>query len=108
MMQKALEADDLEKAGELINASHASLRDDYNVSVFELDVMSEIAQSHPACYGARMMGGGFGGCAVGLVQEDVVEDFLAYIEPRYQEKTGLNPVFYVCKPASGSSVEKMV
>jgi galactokinase len=52
-----------------------------------------------------MMGGGFGGCAVGLVRKDAVEDFLAYVEPRYAEQTGLEPEFYVCQPAAGSSVE---
>jgi galactokinase len=104
-MKEALMARDLTRAGELLHASHASLRDDFEVSVRELDVMSEIAESHPGCYGARMMGGGFGGCAVGLVRKDVVEDFLAYVEPRYAEQTGLEPEFYVCQPAAGSSVE---
>lgn len=101
-MKKVLDHADLEAAGKLINASHASLRDDYEVSVRELDVMSEIAQSHTGCYGARMMGGGFGGCAVGLVREEAIEDFLAYLAPHYEEKTGLKPEFYVCIPAAGS------
>jgi galactokinase len=104
LMYKALTEGDLMLAGELIEGSHASLRDDYEVSCEELDIMSELASGHPACYGARMMGGGFGGCAVGLVQSDAVADFLGYIEPRYAEKTRRNPAFYVCQPSAGSSV----
>jgi galactokinase len=106
-MKTAMEAGDLKRAGKLLNASHASLRDDYEVSAMELDVMSSLAQEHPACYGARMMGGGFGGCAVALVQTPGVDDFLAYLEPRYSQATGRQPEFYVCKPAPGSSVEKL-
>lgn len=101
-MKEILAQNDLDGAGKLMNASHASLRDDYEVSVFELDTMSELAQSHPACYGARMMGGGFGGCAVGLVQADSIDDFLNFIAPRYEEKTGYKPEFYVCVPSAGS------
>jgi galactokinase len=107
-MKPTLEAGDLAYAGELLNASHASLRDDYEVSVFELDVMSGLAQAHPACYGARMMGGGFGGCAIGLVQTTGVDDLIATIQPRYTEQTGLTPEFYICQPAAGSSVEVVV
>lgn len=104
-MQIALEANNLKNAGKLLNASHASLRDDYEVSCYELDVMSDLAQQHPACYGARMMGGGFGGCAIGLVKTEAVQDFLSYLAPRYNQQTGLSPQFYVCSPAPGSSVE---
>jgi galactokinase len=106
-MKTVLEAGDLKQAGELLNASHASLRDDYEVSVMELNMMSHLAQQHPACYGARMMGGGFGGCAIALVQTAGVDDFLVHLEPRYQQATGRMPEFYVCKPAPGSSVEKL-
>jgi galactokinase len=107
LMYKALTEGDLMLARELIAGSHASLRDDYEVSCEELDIMSELASEHPACYGARMMGGGFGGCAVGLVQTDAVEDFLEYIGPRYAEKTRRNPAFYVCLPSAGSGVTVM-
>ncbi|KAB2904193.1 MAG: galactokinase [Anaerolineae bacterium] len=106
-MKAILESHDLQGAGKLLNASHISLRDDYEVSVYELDVMSEIAQSHPACYGARMMGGGFGGCAVGLVNADAIDDFLNALQPRYTEKTGKHPEFYVCVPAAGSGVTRL-
>jgi galactokinase len=104
-MYKALNEDDLMLAGELIKGSHTSLRDDYEVSCEELDIMSGLASEHPACYGARMMGGGFGGCAVGLVKSDDVDEFLAYLGPRYAEKTHRNPEFYVCQPSAGSSVD---
>lgn len=106
-MKPILEAGDLTRAGELLNASHASLRDDYAVSVRELDVMSEFAQHHPACYGARMMGGGFGGCAVGMVKTDLIDEFLAYLAPAYEAEIGLKPEFYVCQPAQGSSLERI-
>jgi galactokinase len=106
-MKAALEAEDLPQAGALLNASHASLRDDYEVSVRELDVMSELARTHEACLGARMMGGGFGGCAIGLVRDEGVEDFLAYLEPRYRAATGLKPEFYICQAAQGSTVENL-
>jgi galactokinase len=106
-MLAALEADDLDAAGALLNQSHASLRDDYEVSCDELNVMSELAQSFPGCYGARMMGGGFGGCAVALVDRGVVADFVAFMDKSYREKTGIAPEFYVCSPAAGSSVQRL-
>jgi len=106
-MQTALEKNDRVEIRALLNASHTSLRDDYQVSCAELDVMSALAQAHPACFGARMMGGGFGGCAVGLVQNSAVDTLLDAIAPRYQQQTGLQPEFYVCHPAGGSAVEKI-
>lgn len=106
-MKPILEAGDLQKAGDLLNLSHTSLRDDYEVSVFELDVISELAQAHPACYGARMMGGGFGGCAIALVKTEGVQDLIDTIQTPYIEKTGLTPEFYICQPGAGSSVEAL-
>ncbi|GAB4476174.1 MAG: galactokinase [Anaerolineae bacterium] len=106
-MRAALQAGNLRRAGTLLNASHASLRDEYEVSSIELDLMSKLARSHPGCYGARMMGGGFGGCAVGLVQAEAVEDVIRTVEAGYRQQTGLQPEFYVCSPAPGSSVERL-
>ena len=106
-MREALEERDLDRAGVLLNASHASLRDDYEVSLRELDLMCDLAQSQPACYGARLMGGGFGGSAVGLVQADGVEALTTYLDKHYAEEAGLRPAFYVCSPSSGSSVEQL-
>jgi len=105
-MQQVLEDNDLERAGDLLNASHASLRDDYQVSSRELDVMSELARSRPGCFGARMMGGGFGGCAVGLIRADAADDVISVVEAGYVAETGLSPEFYVCSPSAGSSVER--
>ena len=104
-MREALEQRDLTRAGELLNASHASLRDEYEVSVTELDLMCGLAQSQPSCYGARMMGGGFGGSAVALVRANGVAAIATYLEEHYAEETGLSPSFYVCSPSSGSGVE---
>ncbi len=106
-MRAALQAGNLRRAGILLNASHASLRDEYEVSSIELDLMSRLARSHPGCYGARMMGGGFGGCAVGLVRADAVEDVIRTVEAGYRRQTGLQPEFYVCSPAPGSSIERV-
>lgn len=102
----ALERDDLAEAGRLINASHASLRDDFEVSCRELDVMSGLAQAYPACYGARMMGGGFGGSAVGLVRVEAVEPFVGVVAADYEAATGLTPQMTVCKPTAGSSAAR--
>ena len=105
-MQGALEKGNLLRAGELLNAGHASLRDDYEVSSEELDLMSELARSHPVCFGARMMGGGFGGCAVGLVRTEAVEQFTAAVETSYRDRIGISPELYICRPSPGSTVEQ--
>ncbi len=99
---EAFRAGDLAQAGRLFNESHASLRDDYEVSCFELDVMVELAQAQPGCYGARMSGGGFGGCAVALVQQAAVSSFIASVAPAYAARTALTPDLYPVLPAPGS------
>ncbi|MFC1961032.1 galactokinase [Chloroflexota bacterium] len=99
----ALRAGDLEETGRLFNASHASLRDDYEVSCAELDAIVAIAQEQAGCYGARMSGGGFGGCAVALVKRDQVAAFAAAVAPAYEAQTGLKPNLYPVSPAPGSS-----
>lgn len=100
----AVEANDTSQVGQLMNASHYSLRDDYEVSCIELDIISEIARNHAACYGARMTGGGFGGSAVALVDYEGLAEFIAHVAPSYQQATGLMPTLYEFKPASGSTV----
>ncbi|MBN1679259.1 MAG: galactokinase, partial [Anaerolineae bacterium] len=102
----ALRANGLKTVGQALVASHASLRDDYEVSCRELDVMVDLANAQPGCYGARMTGGGFGGCAVALVKNDAVETFKKAVGPAYTAQTGLTPELYVCKAAAGSSVER--
>jgi galactokinase len=103
--QTALFSGDIARMGELLNASHASLRDDYEVSVRELDVLTAAARQHPGCYGARIMGGGFGGCAVALVKPDDLVLFESDVAAQYNRETGLQAIFYHVKPAPGSYVE---
>ena len=80
----AINANDLAAAGRLMNDSHASLRDLYEVSCPALDLVCELSRAHPACYGARMTGAGFGGCAVALVAADRGEAFVSEVEAAYR------------------------
>jgi len=99
---KALEAGDLTHFGALMNQSHCSLRDDYEVSCRELDLMVEFAREAPGVYGARMTGGGFGGCTVTLVANEGVAEFKSLVAAKYQQATGLTPEIYVCDAADGA------
>lgn len=90
--------------GRLMNASHASLRDDFAVSSRELDVMVECGRLHPACLGIRMTGAGFGGCAVALIQSEQAELFTSTVSARYQATIGINPILYVCSATDGAAV----
>jgi galactokinase len=98
----ALELGDLEGFGRLMNESHRSLRDDYEVSCKELDVMVELAQQVKGVYGGRMTGGGFGGCTVNLVDAASVEEFKQIVAQGYTEATGLTPEIYVSGAAEGA------
>jgi len=89
--------------GEIMNSSHLSMRDDFEISLAEMDQMVEIAQNQPGCYGARMTGGGFGGCAVALVEQDYVNIFQQTVRSQYREETGLNPQVYISYPVDGTS-----
>jgi galactokinase len=84
----ALTSGDLKKFGELMYASHESLKDLYEVSGKELDTIVEFSKTHKDCIGARMTGAGFGGCAIALVRKDSFEDFSSGLAKYYQEKTG--------------------
>jgi galactokinase len=97
----ALRAGDLERAGALMNASHASLRDDFQVSTAELDALVG-ALVHEGAYGARLTGAGFGGCVVGVVAADRVEDVAARAAARYRSTTGLTPTPLVVKAVDGA------
>src|SRR5687768_1310388 len=92
----ALEKGDLNSFGQLMNKSHESLRDDFEVSCAELDLMVELARPLAGVYGARMTGGGFGGCTIYLVKADNVEEFRRVVAHGYEEATGLVPEIYVC------------
>ena len=100
-----LEAGDVSHFGELMDQCHLSLRDLYEVSCPELDVMTEIAQSLPGCYGARLTGAGFGGCTVNLVAQESVGTFAGQLAERYSQRTGLHPEIYICRAADGAGVE---
>ena len=101
----ALEHRDLAQVGRLMNESHASLRDDFEVSRRELDTAVEIAVGQPGCYGARMTGAGFGGCAVALVARDQADAFARTVAEQYRLATSLTPAIYVCQAAAGASLE---
>jgi galactokinase len=98
---RALRAGDLVKFGELMNGSHDSLRDDYEVTGFELDTMVEEGRKINGVIGTRMTGGGFGGCTVSLVKEEAIENFIDQVGKNYEEKTGLKPLFYVAEIGDG-------
>ena len=97
----ALQRDDLATFGKLMNESHRSLRDDYQVSCRELDIAVELAAGQPGVYGARMTGGGFGGCTINLVASDSVENFKRRLAEGYEQKTGLSPEIFVSSAAEG-------
>lgn len=97
----ALSSGDLTAFGELMNASHDSLRDLYEVSCEELDVMVEEARKIPGTLGSRMTGAGFGGCTVSLVHENDVDRFVQEVGAAYKERTGLTGEFYVCGVGDG-------
>lgn len=103
---KVLEEGDVERFGELMNASHVSLRDDYEVSSKELDVLVELAWKQPGVLGARMTGAGFGGCTVNLVRQDATEAFVVGVGRGYQEALGLKAEIYVCQASDGALVGK--
>ncbi len=100
-MAAALEAGDLSRCGRLMNASHLSLRDDYEVSCAESDLMVTLAQQSEGVFGARMTGGGFGGCTVNLVAPESVDRFFEKIGESYREATGLTPQIFCCAPSAG-------
>jgi galactokinase len=97
-----LEGGDLERFGALMNASHDSLRDDYEVSSKELDVLVELARKQHGVLGARMTGAGFGGCTVNLVRADAAEAFARAVRRGYQEALGLNAEVYICEASDGA------
>ncbi len=101
---KALRAGDIKEFGRLMNGSHVSLRDDYEVSCFELDVLTELAWETSGVLGARMTGGGFGGCMVSIVEKDGIDEFTARVGSGYLAGTGVEAEFYRISPADGASL----
>ena len=98
----ALERSDLHQFGKLMAESHQSLRDDYEVSSDELDLMVELAKTVEGVYGARMTGGGFGGSTINLVAEEHAEEFQETVAHEYLRITKLKPEIYVCSAANGA------
>lgn len=100
----ALRAGDAAEMGRLMNASHISMREDFEITRWEIDRMVELAQAHPAAYGARMTGGGFGGCCVALVRADQAAAFAESVARDYTAATSLTPAIYISQPSAGASV----
>ena len=102
MAASALQAADMAKLGELMADSHRSLRDDYEVSTPELDLMVELARDQKDVYGARMTGGGFGGCTINLVHSARAGEVQQRLEQNYEAKTGLSPTIIICEASDGA------
>lgn len=98
----ALKEGNVELFGKLMNASHVSLRDDYEVSCEEIDILVDLAWAIPGVIGSRITGGGFGGCTVSIVENDAVEAFQEIIGPKYEEKVGHKAEFYVVDIGDGA------
>jgi galactokinase len=101
---EAMRQGDAVRLGLLMNASHDSLRDDFEVSSDNLNIMVKCAQAQEGCYGARMTGAGFGGCAVALVRADVAQNFAGAVSAAYQAEANLTPNIYVCSATNGAEV----
>lgn len=98
----SLKAGNIERFGELMNQSHISLRDDYEVSCKEIDVLVDLAWKVPGVVGSRITGGGFGGCTVSIVKNDAVDEFIRSVGAGYKEKTGHDAEFYTVDIGSGA------
>jgi galactokinase len=104
---EALRRGHLEAFGQALNASHRSLRDDYEVSCPELDRLVELAQAQPGVLGARLTGAGFGGCTVNLVRASALDAFQEEVMARYRSETGKEGRAYVCRPSDGLTVHRV-
>ena len=102
-MAAALERHDFGAVGPLMADSHRSLRDDYEVSCLELDLLVEIAGDLPGVFGVRMTGAGFGGCTVNLVHIGAVDEFRRRLAQAYESRTGVSPDIYVSEAAGAAT-----
>ncbi len=107
LAREAMEKGDIAALGDLLNESHTSLRYLYEVTGKELDALASAAQSHPACAGSRMTGGGFGGCTISIVKTEAAEDFKKFVCRRYEKEIGYKAVCYDAEIADGITVEKL-
>ena len=96
-----LKEGNLVKLGELLNASHKSLKEDYEVTGIELDTLAETSQKQEGCLGARMTGAGFGGCAIALVHKDKLDSFIENVQTTYEKAIGYKAGFFVCETGDG-------
>ncbi len=101
---EALKRGDIFEFGQLMNASHLSLKEDYEVSCEELDILVEEAWDIDGVLGSRMMGAGFGGCTVSIVENSAVSEFISRVGQNYEKRTGLHAEFYVVETGNGASV----
>lgn len=99
----ALKAGDIESFGKLMNQSHISLRDDYDVSCEEIDILVDLAWKIPGVLGSRITGGGFGGCTVSIVKDEAIDTFIETIGKTYLEKVGHEAEFYTVDIGDGAS-----
>lgn len=97
----ALKSNNLKELGQLLYASHNSLRDDYEVTGIELDTLAETSQKQKGCLGARMTGAGFGGCAIALVHKDNIDDFVENVQKEYTKVVGYEAGFFACESGDG-------
>lgn len=104
--KKALEAKDYKRVGQLLYQSHESLKNNFEVSTPEIDTLVEIASQQPGVFGARITGGGFGGCIVCFVETEKAADVMKALEKEYKQKTGINCSCFVTSPADGARVLK--
>ena len=100
----ALKKGDLVTFGKLMNASHQSMRDWYEISVPQLDALADIQQHVEGCYGARLTGAGFGGCTVALVEQSAVPKLVETVKSEYPQRTGLTPEIHICHATTGANV----
>ena len=103
----ALSQGDVGRFGGLMAASHASLRDDFEVTTRELDLLADLAGADPSCHGARMTGAGFGGCVVALVRAEGADDFATRVCRAYRNLSGLQPAAYICDAAEGAQLIRL-
>jgi len=100
----AMQAGDATTMGRLMNESHKSMDQDFEITNEQLNVLAQLAQAQEGCFGARMTGGGFGGCAVALVAADQATDFATAVSQAYDQQTGLQSSIYICQATAGAAI----
>ena len=104
---EALKIGDLLLFGRLMDESHISLRDDFEVSCSEVDLLVQLSRRHNGCFGSRMTGGGFGGCIVSLMESSAIPTYHSTVSERYQKETGRIATVYICKAGPGATVLRL-